>query len=198
MCRGPSCGDKGFTLTEMMIVVVLLSILAAIALVGFRKYIARARAGEAIGMLAEIAAKEQTYYMEFGTYTSLRASGATQDEAVTAFYPQDPTAAAFESSRQSFTLPAATSWPVGWQNVGLRPKAQELYCTYLANVGVSGTTAPGGYGLSMLGATALTAPWYYGLAACNLSGGQAANLAAVTVMGLTSISPSLRAFNDGL
>ena len=65
----------GFTLVELMIVVVIISILAAVGSFGFRRWIGRARSTEAVTMLAEISSKEQTYRMEFGTFLPLRADG---------------------------------------------------------------------------------------------------------------------------
>ena len=44
----------GTTLVELMIVVVILGILAAIATVGYKRYVARARLSEANAMLAEL------------------------------------------------------------------------------------------------------------------------------------------------
>ena len=83
--------NRGFTLVELMIVVVILGILAAIGTIGYRKWIGRARSGEAVAMLAEMSSKEQSYKLEFATYLPLRADNKpdlpSPDEADIAFYP---------------------------------------------------------------------------------------------------------------
>ena len=63
---------SGFTLVELMIVVVIIGILASMATIGYRKWISRARSSEAIAMLAEMNSKEQSYKLEFAAYLPLR------------------------------------------------------------------------------------------------------------------------------
>lgn len=195
--------EAGFTLVEMMIVVVILSILAALAIVGFRRYIARARTTEAVAMLSEMSSKEQVYFLEFGNYLPLRKDGVTTlpsaDEAAAAFYPTAPDDAAFDSARTATSIANAAAWPTAWRSVGLRPRDNHLYCTYLLNAGGAGQAVPGGatMGKELMGDVDANAPaWFYALAACNLSG-TAAYPSDVQVMGVTSNSPALRTFNDG-
>jgi prepilin-type N-terminal cleavage/methylation domain-containing protein len=185
----------GFTLVELMIVVVVLGILATIAGVGYRRYVARARIGEAVAMLAEMSSKEQLYFLEFAAYLPLRADNAvTTDEPVAAFYPVSPSDGAFYSSRLATSIKPTTAWPQSWRSVGLRPKAEALYCTYMLNAGAAGAVPTGAYGALML--PTAPAPWYYALAACNLDGDPGFP-AAVTTFGITSTSPALRSFNEG-
>jgi type IV pilus assembly protein PilA len=88
---------QGTTLIELMIVVVIIGILAAIASVGYKRYIGQARLSEANAMLAELSAKEQLYFMDVGAYVPVRAGDAnppaqpSPDEAATAFIPYNPT-----------------------------------------------------------------------------------------------------------
>lgn len=196
--------QMGFTLVELMIVVVILGILAALAIVGFRRYIGRARSSEAISMLAEMASKQQVYYGEFFAYLPLRADNNTvlpsPDEGAGAFYPTSPNAATFESSRTATSIANALVWPPAWRSVGLRPKDLYLYCTYLTNAGPGNAAVPAGlgFGVQMLGVLgAGSPPWFYSLAACNLTG-PSGFPAAVSIFGLTSNSPTLRTFNDGM
>lgn len=196
----------GFTLVEMMIVVVVLGILASLATVGYRRYVGRARTSEAVAMLAEIVSKEQMYFLEFGAYlplnnrstapaTAVTASGGTAVETASLFYPRDPSNSAFESAR---TGQALGTLPLSWQYVGIRPKDTVLYCTYFAGAGNTGSIPPGAgtLGNSLLGSVAITQPWYYVLGSCNLNGA-ASYPSGVTTFALTSNTPTLRTFNQG-
>ncbi len=52
----------GFTLVELMIVVVILGILAAVAIPAFTRYVKRSKTSEASGNIAKIYQGELTYY----------------------------------------------------------------------------------------------------------------------------------------
>lgn len=190
----------GFTLVELMIVVVIIAILAALGTVGFRRWVARARTTEVVAMLAEMNSKEQTYRMEFGTFLPLRADGNTTlpspDEAAAAFYPVSPSSAGFESARTANSIGSSASWPTSWRAVGVSPRDTSLYCTYMTNAGGAAQEVPAGasFGSRLVAGTA--APWFYGLAACNMNG-PSGYPSAVTVFGISSTSPSLRTFNEG-
>jgi len=61
--------SKGFTLIELMIVVVIIGILAALAIPRFMYASARTKQAEAKGLLKQIYTTERSYYQEHGTYT---------------------------------------------------------------------------------------------------------------------------------
>jgi prepilin-type N-terminal cleavage/methylation domain-containing protein len=192
--------SRGFTLVELMIVVVILGILAAIASIGYRKWVARARSGEAVAMLAEMSSKEQSYKLEFATYLPLRADNKADqpspDEADGAFYPVTAGSATFDSVRTPTSIADTTKWPQGWQAVGMRPRDTSLYCTYLTNAGgVGGDTKNLKYGAILIGAN-VSAPWFYSLAACNLDT-TTGYPGEVSIFAISSQSPSLRVFNEG-
>jgi Tfp pilus assembly protein PilE len=182
------------TIVELMIVVVIVGILAAISVVSYRRYIGRARISEATAMLAEFTTKEQAHFLDTGGYmeahrdTSLAQS---LNEDSSQFYPSDP-GAYFDSVR---TPVAIDSLPQSWKFLGIRPRWKQLYCTYLANVGgVPPTGAPPDPSWaigSKLWASAPNVPWFYVLAACNLNG-QAGWPAFVTILSLTHDSAALR------
>ncbi len=65
---------KGFTLIELMIVVAIIGILAAIAIPNFLRFQLKAKSSEGKTNLAAIRTAEQSYYSEFGFYVSATAS----------------------------------------------------------------------------------------------------------------------------
>ncbi len=72
-------GEAGFTLVELMIVVAIVGVIAAIGLVGFRKYQASAAAGEARAMLQTIRGAEDAYKAETLSYKSCPTPPANLD-----------------------------------------------------------------------------------------------------------------------
>ncbi len=61
---------RGVTLLELMIVVVIIGILAAIAYPNYRQYAARAKRTEAKTALLKIAANQERFYLQNNTYTT--------------------------------------------------------------------------------------------------------------------------------
>ena len=61
---------KGFTLIELMIVVAIIGILAAIAIPNFIKFQARSKTGEAKANLKGIFTSEKSYYQEHDSYNA--------------------------------------------------------------------------------------------------------------------------------
>ena len=61
---------KGFTLIELMIVVAIVGILAAIAIPNFMRYQAKSKQSEAKVNLRSIYTTQNTYFGEYDTYTA--------------------------------------------------------------------------------------------------------------------------------
>lgn len=59
---------SGFTLLELMVVVVIVSVLATVAVPAFSSYVNKSRANEGPAFLAEIKGRQESYRAEFGQY----------------------------------------------------------------------------------------------------------------------------------
>ena len=62
---------QGFTVTELMIAVVIIGVLATLAIPGFTSYIYKARVTEAVNFLGEIKQRQESYRNEFGQYCAV-------------------------------------------------------------------------------------------------------------------------------
>ena len=78
-------GQKGFTLIELMIVIAIIGILAAIAIPQFAAYRKRAQDSAAKSALKNMATAQENYYVQENTYTNQRAllTGWTVEPVVT-------------------------------------------------------------------------------------------------------------------
>ncbi len=68
MLRAHAPRHAGFTLIELMIVLVILAILAAIALPSYQEYIMRGRLMDAHARLADLRAQMERYYLDHRTF----------------------------------------------------------------------------------------------------------------------------------
>jgi type IV pilus assembly protein PilA len=72
--------SKGFTLIELMIVVAIIGILAAIAIPNFLNYQCKAKQSEAKSMLGNIRTLQEVYFAEESTYGNLSNIGFNMTE----------------------------------------------------------------------------------------------------------------------
>ena len=106
--------QKGFTLIELMIVIAIIGILAAIAIPQFTNYKRRAGNSSAMSDLKNLATAEEVYHTDNNTYTSATASlssagfkgfsknvtGAIPSASSTAF----PATAASSAGNKTYTV----------------------------------------------------------------------------------------------
>jgi type IV pilus assembly protein PilA len=79
---------RGFTLVELLVVVAMIGVLAALALVGYKKYMRAASSSEASAMIQGIRAAQESYKAEMLVYLDVSASLSTLSN----YYPRDPSA----------------------------------------------------------------------------------------------------------
>lgn len=79
-------GQQGFTLIELMIVVAIIGILAAVALPAYQDYTARAQASEALVISQSARVGVSEYYQVNGSYPTAATTPAIADLATTGKY----------------------------------------------------------------------------------------------------------------
>ena len=76
----------GFTLTELLIVVAVISLLAAVAYPSYQKQVQAGRRAEAKAALTEIAQRLERFYTENNTYLNACLAGTSGCTAATTIY----------------------------------------------------------------------------------------------------------------
>ena len=110
-------GDNGFTLIELMIALVIISILTAVSYPAYINHVEKAKCTDAVGTLLTIATKQEKYHYNAGTYTDdMTNLGYNSDPAVspeTLFHVD----AVLADAGQNYTLTATRQGVVASQLV---------------------------------------------------------------------------------
>ena len=117
-------GNKGFTLIELMIVVAIIGILAAIAIPNFLRFQLKAKSSEGKVNIAAIRTAEVAYNSEFSVYVGATASPATVPG----------------SAKADFTDAQAATAGAGFGTLGWGPEGK-VYFSYAT------TIAPGSFNI---------------------------------------------------
>ena len=106
--------SSGFTLMELMIVVAIVVLLAAIALPSYQSYVVRAHRAAAKAQMLEIAAREQQYFLANRAYGDLSAIGFSIPPDVSARYTCSATPGTLAVPSYSIScVPVATTTQSG-------------------------------------------------------------------------------------
>ncbi|MBF0295354.1 MAG: pilin [Magnetococcales bacterium] len=70
--------QAGFTLIELMIVIAIIGVLAAVAIPAYQDYIARAQASEGVSLLAGLKTSVSEYYQDKGSMPALATLSGVQ------------------------------------------------------------------------------------------------------------------------
>lgn len=68
--QGGKKNNRGFTLIEIMVVVMIIGILAAIAMPNYNDYILKGKLAEAMSLLSELQVRQEQYYQDNRTYSN--------------------------------------------------------------------------------------------------------------------------------
>ena len=145
--------NKGFTLIELMIVVAIIGILAAIAIPNFLKYQAKSKTSEAKVNLKGVFTSEQSYFAEANTYAvfaTVNYEPAGGWSAVKYYtFSDDAGATAHGAGNESTTNTVLTAWlngfpaPAPATNTNL-PAAPTATTFCVTAAGVVSSNAPNG------------------------------------------------------
>jgi prepilin-type N-terminal cleavage/methylation domain-containing protein len=123
----------GFTVTELMIAVVIIGVLATIAIPSFTSYIYKSRVTEATTFLGQIKQRQESYRNEFGEYCAVSADLDT-------YYPSS--IPGMDPVMWDTTDAAAANW----NQLGAAPDGPIRF-QYATVAGLAGSTVPSGSGL---------------------------------------------------
>lgn len=118
-----SRSQAGFSLIELMMVVVIVGILAAIAIPAFQDYVQKSKTTEATTFIGEIRQREEAYRAEFGMYCPAPVAPRATPNRLSA----------------TWTVPAGSPW----NQLGASPDSAVRF-TYLVLGGTPGTAGPAG------------------------------------------------------
>jgi len=166
--------ENGLTLVELMVVVAIVGILAAVAVFMFTKQTRKAKASEVPAVFAELKLRQEQFHLEHSQYLT------TGDDDDSLFPTDDPGRDAIALDVTASPVPPdpqGTEFPSpSWQSLRISTDKTALYCGYVAiagdggddtNVGATAGAAPFDLG----GALPVPATnWYYLLARCDFDG----------------------------
>ncbi len=151
---------RGFTLIELMIVVVIVGILATLAVVGYRKLVTSSHVTEATGMVQNIRVAQEAYHSETQQYANVSAT-------LVDYYPQAPL-----YQRVTAWGAAHTYANVPWSALPVHVDGPVMF-GYATVAGVAGGTVPAAVtvnGTPLVFPPTPTTDWYVIAACADLDG----------------------------
>lgn len=181
---------RGFTLIEMLTVVIIVGVLATLAVYGVRRYILSSKTSEAISMMASIKSAEEAFKGE--TFVYLNVSGDFGDGS---FYPSNQaTHPASKYGKMSWPNGSGSDAEKKFAMLGVQPDGP-VFFTYAVVAGGPGDTVPSlptakkDFGFP----PTATQPFYVAIAKADLGG----KLGTFTYVLSHSYSSEIYVENDG-
>jgi prepilin-type N-terminal cleavage/methylation domain-containing protein len=156
--RARLAAERGFTLIELMIVVAIIGVLAALGSYGVRRYILEAKKAEAASMITQIRAAEEAYRDETFTYL-----GAL-DGSFSEWHPETNPGGSKYSWGIDTDLRTQVFDPLGVQPTG---PVEYSYCVVAGTTGSSLPTLPTDLGQTFSFPTP-AGPFYIAMAKADL------------------------------
>lgn len=159
----PARRERGFTLIELMTVVVIVGVLAVLATVAYRKWVRASYMNEAQDMLANIRSAEESFRAENGGYASVSA-----DLSASSLYPSTtPTRSLVTAWGGPCAPPRCTT--AQWTNINVHPSAPVRFgYAVVADSGFGPMPPPMVINGTNVAVGAITAPWFVAVAMCDL------------------------------
>lgn len=152
--------QAGITLVELMIVVVIIGVLAAVGASAYTKWIKKGKMAEVPHMLGQFQQREEQYRNENGSYLS---TGADED----AYWPKPLVG--------SGGMTGLGTTPAAWGQLRIQPGASGLYCGYVVIAG-DGSSAPDSASTAAtLWESEPTSDWFFVKAVCDWDDDDAVN-----------------------
>jgi type IV pilus assembly protein PilA len=180
---------RGFTLIEMMIVVVIVGILATLAVVGYRQIVQSSHVTEATHMVQSIRAAQEAYHGETQQYADI------SNDLTSSWYPEPSSA---PNGRHVTQWGGACSkCSQAWTNLPLHVDGPVLF-GYATKAGPVNTSPPAlptaiAGSIDLTQVTPSPTEWYIVTAMCDLD----ARGAPDTYVATTSWSNQVFTFNEG-
>jgi type IV pilus assembly protein PilA len=153
--------SRGFTLIELMVVVVIVGILATLAVVGYRKLIQASHVSEATGMVQSIRVAQEGYHSETQQYANV-------STALNAYYPAAPV----YQMVTAWGAPCTNCGAVSWSALPVHVDGPLMF-GYATVAGLAGNAPPSSVtvnGTALVFPASPTTDWYIIAAEGDLDG----------------------------
>ncbi len=180
--------SSGFTLVELMIVVVIVGVLAMLAVVGYRKLVESAHVSEATSMVNNIRVAQEAYHAETQQYADISTD-------LTAFYPRSTPAYGIQTAWGAACTNCKSN--MDWRQLPLHVDGTVLF-GYATVAGPATTSAPvmptGANNCNFTYGGSSSPDWYMVEARADLDG----DSSTFTTVCATSWTQQIFVVNDGM
>jgi prepilin-type N-terminal cleavage/methylation domain-containing protein len=158
----------GFTMIEMMFVIVVISVLATVAVVAYTKNARQARAAEVPQIFGELKTREEMYHAENAHYLPVCPTFSGTPVGISDCAEGDWFPATLPGKGAPIDYGVL---PQRWLDLKVNMPNRALYCQYEVIAGLKNDrTQIGTIGAEMWGATTPTRNWFYLMAQCDWDG----------------------------